>query len=46
MATLVKNVRIKDGKLVRIYRMDVSRKIGNKAKADRKEIAWRKKSRT
>jgi len=32
----------KTGKPKRAYRMSVSKKIGNKAKADRKEAAWRK----
>lgn len=35
----------KTGKPKRVYRMSVSKKIGNKAKADRKEVAWKAKSR-
>jgi hypothetical protein len=44
MSAVVSGYRIKDGKLTRIYKMSVSKKIGNKAKATRQEAAWKAKS--
>lgn len=44
MSARVTNVRFKDGKLVRVHRLSVSAKIGNKAKADREAKKWISKS--
>lgn len=44
MSTRVTNVRIKDGKIVRIHKLSASKRIGAKAKADRAAKAWRKQS--
>jgi hypothetical protein len=44
MSTVVSGYRLKAGKLTRVFKMSVSKKIGNKAKADRKEVAWKAKS--
>lgn len=44
MSTRVTGVRVKDGKVIRTYRMDVSRKIGGKKKAQRLEAKWKAKS--
>lgn len=44
MSTVVSGYRFKAGKLTRVFKMSVSKKIGNKAKADRKERAWKAKS--
>ena len=44
MSTRVTGVKVKDGKVVRVHKMSVSKKIGAKAKADRRERAWRKAS--
>ena len=44
MSTVVSGYRVKDGKLTRIYKMSVSKKIGNKAKAERAVKAWKAKS--
>lgn len=41
MATRVTNVRVKDGKIVRVYKLSVSKKIGQKAKTERAMKAWK-----
>lgn len=45
MSTVVSGYRFKAGKLTRIFKMSVSKKIGNKAKANRLADKWAAKSR-
>ena len=44
MSTRVTGVRIKDGKLVPVHKLSASKKIGQKAKAEREARKWKKKS--
>lgn len=44
MSTRVTNVRVKNGKLVRVHKMDASKRKGAHAKAARQEKAWKGKS--
>ena len=44
MSARVTGVRVKDGKLVKVTKLSASKKIGQKAKAERQTRAWKSKS--
>lgn len=44
MSTRVTGVRVKDGKLVKVTKLSASKKIGQRAKAERQAKAWKAKS--